>query len=86
MKTKDEFIRRWKAHVAGIVALGSADVRSLIVGPFESARAFGNVMTGLGDTAEKLLKQLYDDLNPPEPPPPPAPKPAGMGKPEQPKK
>jgi hypothetical protein len=67
MRTRDEFRRRWRNHVAGLLALGSGRVRRLITAPFESAAAFGETMNGLGETADTLLDQLYDDLVPKEP-------------------
>lgn len=60
--TREQFITRWQNHVAGVIALGSANVRQVITGPFKNAEVFGAVMNGLGDTSKELLGKLYDDL------------------------
>ena len=55
------FIARWKAHVSGIIALGSASVRKVMVGPIESVQQYGQAMLDVTDTSERLLGQLFDD-------------------------
>ena len=67
MKTKDEFIRRWKAHVAGVIALGAAKTRRILTGTIEGPADLGLLMLELTETTEQLLRHMYDDLNPPQP-------------------
>ncbi len=66
--TKEDFIRRWKSHVAGCIALGSDKARRVNSGTFEAVAAYGAVLVELNDTTERLLSQLYDSLQPPKPP------------------
>lgn len=63
MKSREEFIKRWRAHTAGLLALNGAKVRRLMTGPIESAGAFGQVILDLEETTTILLGQLYDDLS-----------------------
>lgn len=65
--TREEFIRRWKSHVAGVIALGSDKIRRIHSAPFASVAAFGAAMIELDPTTERLLGQLFDDLQPPKP-------------------
>ncbi len=67
MKSENEFLDRWRAHVAGLIALGSGQVRKVLTGPIESPAQFGQVMSDLADTSTDLLRDLYRYLNPPEP-------------------
>jgi hypothetical protein len=62
-RTKDELLRKFRNHVAGIIALGSAEARRIHVGPFESAAAYGQVMNNLSETADQLLSTIYDFLD-----------------------
>jgi hypothetical protein len=61
MRSREEFVQRWKAHVAGVIALGSGKVNRLVTAPFEGAKAFGQVLVDLEKTTDVLLGQLYDD-------------------------
>lgn len=67
--TREEFVRRWRGHVAGIIALGGPKVRKLLTGPIESAASFGDTLFELDETTTALLGQLYDHLIPPAPVP-----------------
>lgn len=61
--TRDDFRRKWRAHVAGVIALGSAKGRKLYTGPIQSATEYGEVMTSLDDQADLLLCQLWDSMH-----------------------
>ena len=62
MPTRDAFIRRWAAHTAGLIAIGSAKMRKAFLGPCDSSQHFGEIMLEVDDTAKKLLGMLYDSL------------------------
>ena len=80
MMSQDEFVRKWKHHTAGIIALGSSKLNRVVTAPFANAAAFGQVVCDLDETAESLLIQLYKSLTQAPPPPRPAqPEPAVTG-------
>lgn len=56
MKTKQEFIERWKKHVAGMAMFGMASERN--DGPLLRA----SKLFELPAEVEKLLGQMYDDV------------------------
>lgn len=54
--TKEEFVRRWKNHVAGMALFGMASERN--DGPFvRAAKVFD-----IPKNVEDLLGKMYDDL------------------------
>lgn len=67
MKTRDEFIRRWKKVVAGTITLGTSKARVVLVGAFTGNSSAEAVLAELDSTTEELLGRLYDDLLPPAP-------------------
>lgn len=62
MISRDEFIRRNRHKAAGIIALGSAKVNKLAIGPFDGAMQYGKVMLDIAETADWFLGELYDDI------------------------
>lgn len=60
--TKDDFKRRWRNHVAGVIALGTARVRKRLKDPLTSSEELGEAILHLADTADELLAKLYDDI------------------------
>ncbi len=59
---KEGFIERWRNHVAGMIALGSDTFRKLTTGQLKTVADAGEIMLGLGDTTDRLLGLLYEDL------------------------
>ena len=67
MRSRDEFIARWRNHVAGVVSMGSAEMRKSLNSPLASTADFGSAIMRVADTTESLLGKLYDDLVQPMP-------------------
>lgn len=61
--TREQFVRKWRAHMAGVIALGSAGLRKTLTSPLEP-QAFGATITDISQTTDTLLGQLYDSLFP----------------------
>lgn len=61
MRTKEEFIRRWRNHLAGMALFGA--VSDLRDGQMTRAAK----ILDIPGEVEKLLGQLWDDLNPKKP-------------------
>ncbi len=56
MKTKEEFIARWRVHMAGLALFGVvSEVR-------ESTQARASKALDIPGQVEKLLAQMYEDL------------------------
>lgn len=62
MKTKAEFIERWRRHVAGVIALGGEQYRRIQKQPLAEVVATGEMILSLAEQTSALLSQLYDDL------------------------
>lgn len=63
-RSRDEFVRRWRAHVAGMALFGLAsEVKD---GPLVRA----NKILDIPQEVESLLGKMYDDLVPVEVPQP----------------
>lgn len=65
--TSDEAVKRWEAHVAGVIALGSAEFRAsikaaLATGSIAEIDALGEVLLRLGEQSRRLIRQLYNDF------------------------
>lgn len=56
MKSKDEFVNRWKCHVAGLALFGVAS--EIKDGPLARASKIMDIPSQV----EKLLAQMYADL------------------------
>lgn len=82
---KDQFIARWRAHVAGTIALGGQTIRKSLAGATLTDEIVGKALLDLGPTTDGLLGRLYDSLFP-KPEEKPDPKPAANGQPQQPTK
>lgn len=61
-----QFIAKWRAYLAGTIALGGDDIRKSLAGQSVTAEALGRGMLGLTPTTDNLLGRLFDDLLPPE--------------------
>ncbi len=63
--TKDEFIRRFRNHLVGVIVTGRVDAAKLFSGAtFGGVAEVGAVFNGLGSTADATLAMLYDALQP----------------------
>lgn len=60
---EDEFVARWKAHVAGTIALGNAKARVVLVGAFDGKSSAEKTLAELDETAETLLRKLFRDFS-----------------------
>lgn len=65
--TRAEFIARWRAHVAGTIALGGQTIRKSLAGAVLTDEIVGKALLDLGPTTDGLLGRIYDSLMPPEP-------------------
>jgi hypothetical protein len=64
--TKDDFIRRHRNHVAGVIAMGTTTFRrEVLAGSAASPTDLGKVLSDLQATTEQLLGQLYDAMHKP---------------------
>jgi hypothetical protein len=61
--TRDEFIARWRVHVAGVITLGGAELRRALSGGAVTADTFGKAMLDLTPTTDSLLGRIYDSLH-----------------------
>ena len=61
---RDQFIARWRAHVAGTIALGGQTVRKSLSGATLTDEIVGKALLDLGPTTDNLLGRLYDSLFP----------------------
>ncbi len=59
--TRQEFLQKWGPVLAGIIAVGTAKARVLIVGLEEHSPA-KEVLAMLEQTSERILGKLYEDL------------------------
>jgi hypothetical protein len=59
---RQSFVRRWKAHVAGTIALGNARARVILVGSFNGGSTAERFLSDLESVAEAMLGKIYDDL------------------------
>ena len=76
--TRDEFTRRWRHHVAGVIALGTERIRKVLSGRLDKAADYGEALLGLEATTDTLLGQLWDSMQPVKPPTDLGPLPARM--------
>ena len=61
---RDQFIARWRAHVAGTIALGGQTIRKSLAGATLTDEIVGKALLDLGPTTDHLLGRLYDSLFP----------------------
>ncbi len=62
--TKEEFIRRFRNHLAGVIATGRANVGKLYSAQkFSSVAEIGEVFNDLGTTSDATLAMFYDALD-----------------------
>lgn len=73
--TREQFIEKWRRHVAGVIAVGGSRVRALRVASIAEAlqekppAEVGEIFVDVADESLKLLGQLYDSLQPKPAPP-----------------
>ncbi len=68
--TKEEFIRRFRNHLAGVIATGRANVGKLYSAQkFSSVAEIGEVFNDLGTTSDATLAMFYDALDDKKPVP-----------------
>jgi hypothetical protein len=70
--TREQFVERYEAYVAGVIALGTTQYRAslkeaLTVGGADAVEAHGRILKGLGPEARTLLGKLYDAILPATP-------------------
>lgn len=75
--TRDEhralFIAKFRAKLAGTIALGGEQIRKSLAGGYVTAEKFGESLLDLTPTTDKLLGEFFEELVPvpplrPEPP------------------
>lgn len=59
--TRDDFIRRWKCHVAGMALFGYVSDRK------DDAQTRAMKIYDIPGEVERLLGKMYDDMAKPEP-------------------
>lgn len=62
--TLDDFIKKYKAYTAGVIALGTTNPRKLLAGKYDSPEAIGEAIASLDQTTVSLLSMLYKALVP----------------------
>jgi hypothetical protein len=72
--TREQFVERYEAYVAGVIALGTTQYRAslkeaLTVGGADTVEVHGRILKGLGPEARTLLGKLYDAILPAAPKP-----------------
>jgi hypothetical protein len=65
---REEFIRRWRDKLAGMIALGGAEVRRSLSGAVMSDETIGRALTNIATAVDVTLGAMFDSLNPPKPP------------------
>jgi hypothetical protein len=69
--TREQAIDRYRAYVAGCIALGATKFRprmkAALLGELDGVESFGQVLTQIDATAAELIGKLYDAITPKEP-------------------
>lgn len=60
----DDFIKKFRAYTAGVIALGTIQPRKLLAGKYDDPQFVGQVVVDLDATTIHLLTTLYRALVP----------------------
>lgn len=64
MLTLEDFIKKYRPYVAGVIALGTTNARKLLSGAYDKPEHVGNAIVDLNDTTVTLLTMLHKALVP----------------------
>lgn len=62
MTARDAFIKRRLRETAGMIALGTARARIVLVGAFNGSSSAERVLAEIEETATEFLGRMYDEL------------------------
>jgi hypothetical protein len=63
MRTRQDFIARWRTLTAGTITLGTSRARVQLIGRISSGPGSAEeVLAKIDETTDELLGRLYDDL------------------------
>lgn len=68
--TREQFITRWRRHVAGTIVLGRDRCRPIRKGHLQEAHQAGEIVYSLAAEVDELLGKLFDSLQAEEVPKP----------------